>query len=91
MKYMERWGACENAITPHVTPQVTPQVKVKETVLAFCNVPRNKKEIAEYCGYMDVKSFAARYLRPLPDEGGLKLTIPEKPTNHHVQSGKLPH
>jgi ATP-dependent DNA helicase RecG len=39
------------------------------------------KKTAEYCGYMDVKSFAARYLRPLPDEGGLKLTIPEKPTS----------
>ena len=62
-------------------PPKLPQDKVKETVLAYCNVPRSKKEIAEYCGYKDVKSFAARYLRPLLDEGRLKLTIPKKPTS----------
>ena len=83
MNYAE--NACENEVTPQVTPQVTlqvtPQDKVKETILAFCNVPRSRKEIAEYCGYKDIRSFAANYLRPLLDEGKLKLTIPEKPTS----------
>lgn len=75
MNYAE--NACENEITP----QVTPQDKMKETILVFCNVPRSRKEIAEYCGYKDIRSFAVNYLRPLLDEGRLKLTIPEKPTS----------
>ena len=75
MNYFEE--TCGNEIAP----QVAPQVKVEETILAFCNVPRSRKEIAEYCGYKDIRNFAAKYLRPLLDEERLKLTIPEKPTS----------
>ena len=53
MNYVE--GTCENEITP----QVTPQVKVEETILAFCNVPRSRKEIA---ALLDVKSTRVKKL-----------------------------
>lgn len=55
-----------------MNPQVILQDKGKDTILEYCKEPRSKKEIAEYCGYRDVRSFASGYLRPLLDEGKQK-------------------
>ena len=33
------------------------------------------KQIADYCGYKNAKSFAARYLKPLLESGQLKMTL----------------
>ena len=59
------------------TPQVTPQVKI----IAFCSEPRSKAEIANHCGFKDIKHFTARYLKPLLESGQLRMTAPDKPTS----------
>ena len=63
------------------TPQVTPQVTPQDAILKFCESPHSKKEIAEHCGYRDVKSFSTKYLKPLLESGKLKMTIPDKPNS----------
>lgn len=57
------------------TPQATPYVKI----LTFCQIERSKSEIMEHCGYNDSKSFTKKYLKPLLDNGQLRMTIPDKP------------
>ena len=68
-------------VAPQVTPQVTPQVAVQEKILAYCVTPHSKKEIMEFCGYKDNRSFRQRYLRPLIEQNLLSRTIPEKPNS----------
>ena len=67
--------------SPQDNPQDNPQDEISRKILTFCISPRSKKEIAEYCGYKDVKSFAARYLKPLLESGQLKMTLPDKPSS----------
>lgn len=59
------------------------QVTFEEAILRFCTIPRSKKEIAEYMGYKDAKSFGIRYIRPMIDRGKLTMTIPEKPSSRN--------
>lgn len=59
------------------TPQATPQAKI----LSFCSEPHSKVEIAEHCGYKDIKYFARQYLTPMLASGQLLMTIPDKPTH----------
>ena len=63
------------------TPQVTPQVALQDRIVAFCAEPRSKAEIANYCGFKDIKYFAAHYLKPLLENGQLQMTIPGKPSS----------
>ena len=65
--------------TPQVAPQVTPQVKI----IAFCSEPRSKAEIANHCGFKDIKHFTAHYLKPLLESGRLQMTIPGKPNSRN--------
>lgn len=55
----------------------TPQVKI----IAFCSKPRSKAEIANHCGFKDIKHFTARYLKPLLESGQLQMTVPGKPNS----------
>ncbi len=59
------------------------QDNMQKKILAFCEKPRSKKEIAEYMGYKDAKSFYKRYLTPLYDSGKNRMTIPEHPTSRN--------
>lgn len=71
-------------VTPQVTQQVTPQVKqkaIEEKILEFCKIERSRNEIAEHCGYRDVRSFSAKYIKPLLADERLRMTIPEKPNS----------
>lgn len=63
-------------------PQVNPQAALSEKIVNYCSQPRSKKEITEYCGYKDSKSFGARYIQPLLVAGRLSMTIPDKPNSH---------
>lgn len=67
--------------TPQVTPQVAPQVALQDRIVAFCAEPRSKAEIANHCGFKDIKYFAAHYLKPLLENGQLQMTIPGKPSS----------
>ena len=63
------------------TPQVTPPVVLQDKIVAFCAEPRNKAEIANHCGFKDIKYFTAHYLKPLLENGQLQMTIPGKPNS----------
>ncbi len=56
---------------------------MSDKILMYCQTPRSKREIAEYMGYKDVKSFAKRYLKPLYENGQLQMTIPERPSSRN--------
>ena len=47
-----------------------------DKILAFCIEPHSKLEIAEHCGYKNTKNFTQKYLRPLLNNGTLKMTLP---------------
>lgn len=66
-----------------VTPQVTPQVDMREKILAYCDVPRSKREIAEHCGLKDLKHLNDRYLKPLLIGAELEMTVPKKPKSRN--------
>ena len=90
-------GAPQDA--PHNTPQDTPQDSlhdtpqdsVKEKILYYCAVPRQKADIATHCGYSDVRHFTTRHLKPLLEAGMLLMAIPEKPTSRKQKYIAAPH
>lgn len=60
-------------------------------IVAFCMTPRRRAEIAEYCGYRDVKHFTQNYLKPLLAEERIVMTIPDKPNSknqRYLSAGK---
>jgi len=65
--------------TPQDTPQVTPQDERLQKVLAFCEIPRSRKEIQAYIGMKDRKHFKEVVLDVLLADGLLEMTLPEKP------------
>lgn len=50
-------------------------------ILDFCNEPRTRKELQEFCGYKSPSHFRERILTPLLKGEQLILTIPEKPNS----------
>lgn len=70
-------------VGPQGMPQVAPQVTIQSKILMFCQEQRTKREIAEYCGYKDVKNFTAKYLHPLITSGHIQMTIPDKPNSQN--------
>lgn len=70
-------------VKTQVRTQVKTQVKTQVTILAFCNIPRSKAEIAAHCGYKNTKSFTKNHLRPLLNSGLLQMTIPDKPSSRN--------
>ena len=63
--------------------QVDNVLTFEERILQFCIVPRSKREITEYMGYKDAKSFGIRYIKPMVETGKLKMSIPEKPNSRN--------
>lgn len=55
----------------------------EDFILDFCNEPRSLKEILEYCGYKNARSFREKYINPLLKDEKLKMTIPEQPKNRN--------
>ena len=53
----------------------------KETkdILAFCSVPRNRREVADFLGMKSVTYAIKTYITPLVEEGKIMLSIPEHP------------
>lgn len=54
--------------------------KMKEIVL-YCNEPRTAIQIMEHFEYKNIKRFRRDYIKPLVEEGILKMTIPDMPTS----------
>lgn len=57
------------------------QESIFDKVLEFCVIPRSRKEICEHLGYKNLTYFSRHFLKPLIEQGKLKLTIPEKPNS----------
>ena len=51
----------------------------EKDILAFCNEPKTRREIAEYLGIKTLFYVMEKYIQPLIDKGLLKMTIPDKP------------
>lgn len=79
---VEKIGPCEK--THDATHDAIP-VTIFDKILSFCLISHSKAEIAEYCGYKNTKNFTQKYLRPLLDDGKLKMTLPDKPKSKHQQ------
>ncbi len=50
-----------------------------ENLLAFCQIPRSRQEIADFLGVRTTFYAMQQYVRPLVLDGRLKMTLPEKP------------
>ncbi len=61
----------------------THQERVKEQILLFCGTARSKREIADYTGYKDLRNLTSRYLKPLLEEGKLRMTMPQSPRHRN--------
>lgn len=55
----------------------------EDFILDFCNEARSLKEILEYCGYKNARSFREKYINPLLKDEKLKMTIPDQPKNRN--------
>ena len=55
----------------------------EDFILDFCNEARSLKEILEYCGYKNARSFREKYINPLLKNEKLKMTIPNQPKNRN--------
>jgi len=66
--------------TPQATPQATPQDEKEGKIIEFCQIPRSRKEIAEYLGIKDRK-YLKEILDRLINKNLLQMTIPDKPTS----------
>lgn len=58
----------------------TGQVTIKE-LLAFCSIPRSRKEMQDFCKLSGRNHFNTSYLKPLLESGQLQMTIPDKPNS----------
>ena len=54
----------------------------EKRLLAFCRVPRSKKEIAGYLGLKTLAYVMKKYIGPLLERGQLRPTVPEQPRSH---------
>ncbi len=50
-------------------------------ILEFCNIPRSRNEIKEFCGYKSLSHFREKIMNPLLVGGQLVPTIPDKPNS----------
>jgi ATP-dependent DNA helicase RecG len=69
-----------------VAPSINPTAATAGTmpdyearILAFCQTPRSREEIAAEFGLQSTYYMVTRYLNPLIGQGKLKMTMPESP------------
>lgn len=53
------------------------EVKPEKNLLAFCQTPRTRREIADYLGVKTVFYAMGHYVQPLLQAGKLAMTLPE--------------
>ena len=54
---------------------------VNRMIIDFCKEPKSVQEIMNKFGFDSRTSFRRKYLTPLLEKGGLKMSIPEKPSS----------
>lgn len=62
-----------------VEVDISPELLLE--VLEFCNTPRKRTEIKEFCGYKSPSHFREKIMNPLLEGGQLVPTIPDKPNS----------
>lgn len=60
-----------------------PETTKANNLLEFCEVPRSRKEIAEFLSLSTVFYAMQHYVQPLIDEGKLEMTIPNRPKSRN--------
>lgn len=68
------------------TLQDTPQDNRSDTVtkiLAFCKIAHSRTEIMEFLALKDKEHFRKKYIKPLLDQGLIKMTLPDKPNSKY--------
>ena len=56
-----------------------------KSLVEFCAIPRDRKEISEYLGLSSMTYAISRHVAPLIAQGAIKMTIPEKPSSSKQQ------
>lgn len=54
-----------------------------DLLLEYCKTPRSRKEMQEYIGIQGRKAFNNNFLKPLLEQGKIKMTIPDKPNSRN--------
>ena len=57
--------------------------ELQQKILAFCSSPKTKREIVEYFGYKNPRTFSALYIKPLLNKELLRLLFPDKPKSKY--------
>lgn len=74
-------------VNTEITTQVSTQVKLPIDKLAalidFCSIPRNRKEMQEFCDIKTVEYFRKHIIKPMLQNGIIKQTIPDKPNSRN--------
>ena len=50
-------------------------------IIRYCNEPRTRNELMEFCGYKSSAHFRINVLNPLLSGGQIELTLPDKPSS----------
>jgi Fic family protein len=67
--------------------QVKEQVDL-DKLIDFCEIPRSRVEMQEFCGISSRKKFNSDYLKPLLEAGKIEMTIPDKPKSRNQKYRK---
>lgn len=71
MPEVEKMGPYNHVDTPHDDR--------RQKLLQFCRIPRSRKEMLDYLELTDRMYFQKQILKPLIQEGAIKMTLPDKP------------
>lgn len=79
----KNWGAAEESrnTLSHSTVKEDMSLHKLVEILEFCNEPRTRAELQEFCGYKSPSHFREKILVPLLEGKQLILTIPDKPNS----------
>lgn len=80
LEYINRAGSVSDSIL-HSAKDMDLTLEQLANILSFCNEPRTRKELQEFCGYKSPSHFREKILVPLIEGEQLVLTIPEKPNS----------
>lgn len=70
-------------------PSTAETVPAKD-LLAFCQTPRTRREIADYLGIGTVYYAMQHYVLPLVEQGKLAMTLPDHPSSRNQKYYTLP-
>ena len=72
-----------------VNDQVVPVEIKRDSLINFCEIPRSREEMMKYVAVASKRYFRENYIRPLLDEGKLRMTIPDKPNSKNQKYVKV--